>query len=233
MRGKNCRRGMSQLAGGRGRVRRLGPLTRLRRPCQWRQEQAGWPDGPPRAKLAQHPPRTRPLGRIGQRDRGEVGRQLSAALDRVGTGRLPSRRSRGTVGFQSEGHGMNGSNRISVRIERGATAGLADGPSLEAAGRALTEAQANLNHLRLQTEQRLTQKQVVALSNELASEAWEADELRGEAPSDPLHPESSGWRLQEQLLERSIPLLLFVGDVIDCVAMHMATSDTLVLEVQA
>lgn len=128
---------------------------------------------------------------------------------------------------------MNGSNRISVRIERGATAGLADGPSLEAAGRALTEAQANLNHLRLQTEQRLTQKQVVALSNELASEAWEADELRGEAPSDPLHPESSGWRLQEQLLERSIPLLLFVGDVIDCVAMHMATSDTLVLEVQA
>ncbi|MGB2987393.1 MAG: hypothetical protein WBE26_16125, partial [Phycisphaerae bacterium] len=118
-------------------------------------------------------------------------------------------------------------------IDGGAASDTAASPLLEAAGRALTEAQANLVQSSLQVPAALTQKQVVALSNKLASEAWEAKELPGEAPILPLHNEPSGWRLQEQLSERSIPLLLFVGDVIDCVAMHMATSDTLVLEVQA
>lgn len=126
---------------------------------------------------------------------------------------------------------MDRSNRISLRIDRGTTPGMVDDPLLEAAGRALTEAQANLGHSSLRTEPALTQEQVVALSNKLASEAWEAGELPGEAPISRLHNERSGWAGSDPELEK-IPWLILVADVLDFAALLMSTSDSLVLEVQ-
>ena len=126
---------------------------------------------------------------------------------------------------------MNGSTRISLRIERASTAGKADAPLLEAAGRALTESQVNLNHSSLQAQQTLTQEEAFALSNKLASEAWDAEELVGEAPIRLLHEESSGWEGSDPDAE-NIPLLILAADVLNCVALVMGTNDALVLEVQ-
>ena len=125
---------------------------------------------------------------------------------------------------------MSGSMRIQLRIDRGAS-DMAASPLLDAAGRALTEAQVNLDHSSLQTQQTLTQEQVVALSNKLASEAWDAGELPGEAPISLLHDERSGWTGSDPESEK-IPWLILVADVLDCVALLMGTSDSLVLEVQ-
>lgn len=126
---------------------------------------------------------------------------------------------------------MNDSMDISLRIDRGTSAGLVDEPLLEAAGRALAEAHANLNHASLQAEQTLTQQQVIALSHKLASEAWDANELLGEAPILLLHEESSGWQGSDPEAE-NIPLLILAADVLNCVALVMGTNDALVLEVQ-
>ena len=125
---------------------------------------------------------------------------------------------------------MNGSTRIHLRIDRGAS-DISAKPLLDAAGRALTEAQVNLNHSSLQTPQTLTQDQVVALSNKLASEAWDAKELPGEAPISLLHDERSGWTGSDPESEK-IPWLILVADVLDCVARLMGTSDSLVLRDQ-
>ena len=127
---------------------------------------------------------------------------------------------------------MNDSRRIVARIERGTSTGLDDGLLLQAAARALTEAQANLKDSGLQVPQTLTQEEVFALSNKLVSEAWGAQELPGEAPIDPLHHESSGWEGSDPDAER-IPWLIFVADVLDCTALLMGANDLLVLEVQA
>ena len=127
---------------------------------------------------------------------------------------------------------MNGSTRIHLRIDRGAS-DIPASPLLDAAGRALTEAQVNLNHSSLQTPQTLTQEQVVALSNKLASEAWEAGELPGEAPISRLHNEPSGWGDSDPKFELGkIPWLILAADVLDFAALLMGTSDSLVLEVQ-
>ena len=129
---------------------------------------------------------------------------------------------------------MSGSTRIQLRIDRGAS-DMAASPLLEAAGRALTEARVNSDPssllTRLQTQQTLTQEQVVALSNKLASEAWDAEELPGEAPILPLHDERSGWTGSDPESEK-IPWLILVADVLDCVARLVGTGDSLVLEVQ-
>ena len=125
---------------------------------------------------------------------------------------------------------MNGSTCIHLRIDRGAS-DISASPLLDAAGRALTEAQVNLNHSSLQTPQTLTQEQVVALSNKLASEAWDAEELPGEAPISPLHNERSGWAGSDPESEK-IPWLILVADVLDFAALLMSTTDSLVLEVQ-
>jgi hypothetical protein len=118
-----------------------------------------------------------------------------------------------------------------LRIERGTGASLVDAPLLEAAGRALTEAQANLNHARLKGLDRLTLEQVAGLSRDLASEALAASELPGEAPIEPLHPESSGWTGSDPDSEK-IPWLILAADVLDCAALLMGTTDSLVMEVQ-
>jgi hypothetical protein len=125
---------------------------------------------------------------------------------------------------------MNDLARISLRIER-AGAALTDDGLLEAATRALREAQANLNHPSLQAQQTLTQDQVVALSSTLASEAWDADELPGEAPMDLLHKEFSAWVPVDRDSER-IPWLILAADVLDWAALLMAANDTLVVEVK-
>ncbi len=125
---------------------------------------------------------------------------------------------------------MNRSTRIQLRIERGAS-DMAASLLLDAAGRALTEAQVNLDHSSLQTQRTLTQEQVVALSNKLASEAWDAKELPGEAPISRLHNERSGWAGSDPELAK-IPWLILVADVLDGVARLMGTSDSLFLEGQ-
>ncbi|MCH8881399.1 MAG: hypothetical protein IID34_16145 [Planctomycetes bacterium] len=125
--------------------------------------------------------------------------------------------------------------RIQLRIDRGAS-DMSASSLLDAAGRALTEAQVNLNHSSLQTPQTLTQEQVVALSNKLASEAWDAGELPGEAPISRLHNEPSGWAGSDPESDESekipCPWLILAADVLDFTALLMGTSDSLVLEVQ-
>ncbi len=125
---------------------------------------------------------------------------------------------------------MSGSTCIKLRIDRVAS-DMSASSLLDAAGRALTEAQANLDHSSLQTQKTLTQEQVVALSNKLASEAWDAKELPGEAPILLLHDERSGWTGSDPESEK-IPWLILAADVLDFTALLMSTSDSLVLEVQ-
>ena len=131
------------------------------------------------------------------------------------------------------------SRTISVEIE---VAGLGDAGEdvpedsgcsllLESASNALTEAQANLTHHDLAQGRTLSHGQVVKLSRRLALEAWEADELPGEAPIEPLHDEVSGW-VGSGIDSVRIPWLLLAVDVLDCIALLMGPRDHLIMRVQ-
>lgn len=102
-------------------------------------------------------------------------------------------------------------------------------PFLEAASRALAEAQANLDHPSLKHGCRMTRKDVRELLSALSAEAWNAASLDGEAPIEDLHEESSGWTSPDERLAKT-PWLLLAIDALDFVATAMREGDTLVLE---
>ena len=102
---------------------------------------------------------------------------------------------------------------------------------LEAAGNALTEAQENLEHHGLAHARTLSYGQVVELSGSLASEAWEARVLAGEAPIEPLHEEVTGWA-GSKVDSVQIPWLLLAMDVLDCISLLMGPRDQLIVKVE-
>ena len=121
--------------------------------------------------------------------------------------------------------------QIALRIDRGPPAGLDDGPLLEAAVRALTEAQTNLDHARLRESRRMNRREVGELAAALSSDAWATTDLVGEAPTGRVHRESSAWEAYNGT-RGGIPWLVLAADVMDFVAAHMGEHDWLILKTQ-